>query len=191
MNGPSAPALCCPGKGMLPNALIPWHAVSSVCTLGGSLFPHSESLEEISASSMVVRNESLWKRFYRYIGNHRICTRTQPGSLLTSAWYPKICYEKRLCYQYLFLSPLYACNTSERRKSMLDVLFNHSAPYFLRQGFLLNLLFSDYKLANQKTSGSHVSPLASSPSLPPPPPSTRIMGSSCACSGFWRELHPP
>lgn len=52
-----------------------------MCALGGSLFPHSEPLEEISASSMVVRNESLWRQFYRYIGSHRICKRMQPGSL--------------------------------------------------------------------------------------------------------------
>lgn len=53
---PSAPALCWPGKGMLPNALIPRHAVSSVCALGGSVFPHSKPLEEISAEQRLGMN---------------------------------------------------------------------------------------------------------------------------------------
>lgn len=76
-----------------------------------------------------------------------------PGAL-TSAWYPNICYGRRLCYAFLFPSPLNACNARERQTSMSGVLFNRSLPYFWRQGFLLNLLFYDYKLANQKTPGS-------------------------------------
>lgn len=145
MNGPSAPALCCPGKGMLLNALIPWHAVSSVCALGGSLFPQSEPFQEISATS-TVRNESLGIQFYRYRGNHRICTRMQPGSL-NVCMVPKYLLQKKAVLS-VPLSPLNACSAREHQKSMSGVLFNHSPPYFWRQGFLPNLLLSDYKLAN-------------------------------------------
>lgn len=38
----SAPAPRPRGKGMRPNAFIPWHVVSSVCAPGDPVFPHSE-----------------------------------------------------------------------------------------------------------------------------------------------------
>lgn len=47
----SAPALRLHGKGMLPNAFIPWHVVSSVCTPQETLCSHTPSPERRLAAA--------------------------------------------------------------------------------------------------------------------------------------------
>lgn len=68
----SAPALRLHGKGMLPNAFIPWHVVSSVCAPQETLCSHTLSpkrrlaaaqrgWEGISEEAILQVHDSIWR----------------------------------------------------------------------------------------------------------------------------------